>query len=202
MKQNSALVNELFPYRKWNLKKASEAERSRKDVITYTRCPSGPENQQRCWHRRWHVQLGERNTENNFNLCTRLWRSCMLNYSTYFNNACITFILNTSTYYTLNYNSYLPFKCYAEYDKLWPCHLTIPPFLLIIINRHYSTWGAELNRAKVKASAALGTLCATLQERRSSSSAATRWACPLTPTSAPCWVTSPRSSALTSVTWT
>lgn len=113
-----------------------------------------------------------------------------------------TFNLNTSTYYTLNYNSYLPFKCYAEYDKLWPCHLAMPPFLLIIINRHYSTWGAELNRAKVKASAALGTLCATLQERRSSSSAATRWACPLTPTSAPCWVTSPRSSALTSVTWT
>lgn len=86
VKQDSALVNYLFPYRKWNLKKASEEERSRKDVITYTWCPSGPENQQRCWHRRWHVQLGERNTENNFNLCTSLWRSCMVNYSTYFNN--------------------------------------------------------------------------------------------------------------------
>lgn len=66
----------------------------------------------------------------------------------------------------------------------------------------HSTLAAELSQAKVKVSAAHGTPCVTLLERRSSSCAATLWACPLTPTSAPCWVTCPWSSVLMSVTWT
>lgn len=66
----------------------------------------------------------------------------------------------------------------------------------------HSTWGAGPSRAKTKASAARGTPCATRPARRSSSCAATRWTCPPTPTSAPCWATCPWSSASTSATWT
>lgn len=52
-------LNFLFLPRKWYVQEASQEKCSSQDVVTYTRCPSRPEDQQWGWHRGRYVHRGE-----------------------------------------------------------------------------------------------------------------------------------------------